>query len=113
MTSGFTLGVVCKGEPEMPRTPEEKTIKVVKKTDLLEIRKFEKDNDFSFNQMFTDEAIEAMDPNLRMPVSFHFVHNEDHIRCLVVVDEEGRRGLVDMTFEIFGNLEEVDIEKCL
>ena len=87
-------------------------VKYVTQDVLLRVREFEKKHKFHFNQMFTDDAITKVG-STKLPIVFEMLHNEDHMRVVVVVDPNaahGKYGLVDMPFEIYKSLPETEVE---
>lgn len=96
-------------------TPCEKTainpndiMRVIRKRDLLDLRRYEVREHYEFNQQPSDEFLKGMPDDLVMPVTLATIHNGVEVRCQATIDKAGHEVRVDMPIKMFFALQQRD-----
>lgn len=61
------------------------------------------------NRQLDTSKLEALPDDIRLPVVFSMIHNDVEIRVAIAMNEHGDQGWLDIPFETFHKLPEVEV----
>ena len=63
-----------------------------------------------------EKYLDSIDEDTRFPIIFSMSHNhaagkpvEEHIRCEIILDNEGSKSLLDLDLDLFNTLERIEV----
>jgi hypothetical protein len=66
------------------------------------------------------EYLDTMDDSAQFPITFHMLHEhaggvkvEEHVRCMVVLNGEGSRAMIDIDLDFFNRLNTIEVPETM
>lgn len=82
-------------------------IRYFTKSDIIRIN--DKSIKEGFERTLKQDKLKSLNPNLVFPITSHQIHNEHYLRCVVTFDSKGTGGQLDMLFDDFKKLNQMEI----